>query len=184
MAKNSPAQNVFEGEFSPLAEGRTDIDRYARAMRYLSNMVPCRTGPAISRSGTLMEQRCIEAAYPSKLLAFEYSEDENLMMEFGHLKLRFLYEYGGIAANREAQVTAINSINPFAYTAAASDVAVGESVVFSGFPASYNVNSVIAKVTNIAGGVITTDWVADAGSGVLDANTTQAVVYELATPYS
>src|SRR6478736_435537 len=113
MAKASTQQNIFEGELSPLAEGRTDIDRYVRGMRYLSNMVPCRTGPAIGRSGTFFENKCAEPAYPSKLLDFEYNEDEALILEFSHYKLRFYFEYGGVYAHREAVVSAINSIKPF-----------------------------------------------------------------------
>ena len=182
MAKASTQQNIFEGELSPLAEGRTDIDRYVRGMRYLSNMVPCRTGPAIGRSGTFFENKCAEPAYPSKLLDFEYNEDEALILEFSHYKLRFYFEYGGVYAHREAVVSAINSINPFTYTAPGTDVVVGESVVFSKFPATYNVNGVVAKVTNVAGSVVTTDYVANAGLYAPN-SAVAAVVYEVVTPY-
>jgi hypothetical protein len=184
MAKASTQQNIFEGELSPLAEGRTDIDRYVRGMRYLSNMVPCRTGPAIGRSGTYFENKCAEPAYPSKLLDFEYNEDEALILEFSHYKLRFYFEYGGVFAHREAVVSVVNNINPFTYTAV-SDVKIGESVVFSGFPAPYNVNGAVALVTNVVGSVVTTDYVANAlPSGSYPANSAvAAVVYEVATPY-
>jgi len=153
-------------------------------MRYMSNMVPCRTGPAISRSGTTFEQRCAETAYPSKLLAFEFSEDENVMLEFSHYKLRFLYEYRGIASHREGQVTAVNGTNPFSFTSAALDAQVGNYLVFNDFPGGYNVNGVVAQITGIAGSVYTTNWVANAGTGPLTADTSAAVVYEVTTPYS
>jgi hypothetical protein len=182
MAKVSPAHNVFEGEFSPLAEGRTDIERYGRAMRYMSNMIPCRTGPAIGRSGTYYEVRCMDVTKPSKILPFEYNEEETLGLEFGHFKLRFLYEYNGVAAHREVAVTVISAVAPFTYTAVGHDAVIGESVVFSGFPGAYNVNGVIATITNVAGDVITTDYTANVGPGI-SGSPVMAVVYEVVTPY-
>lgn len=182
MAKVSPAQNVFEGEFSELAQGRTDIERYGRAMRYMSNMVPARTGPAIGRSGSYLEGICMDPVYPSKLLPFEYNEDETLMLEFGHFKLRFLYEYQGVAANREFAVTVIGGVAPFTYTAPGHDAVIGESVTFSGFPGAYNVNGVTATITNVVGDVITTGYTANVGPGI-SGSPVMAVIYELVTPY-
>ncbi len=183
MAKVSPSQNVFEGEFSPLAEGRTDIERYARGMRYMSNMVPCRTGPAIGRSGTQFQDTCMEIDKPSRILGFEYNEDETLGLEFGHFKLRFHYEYEGVAANREVIVTAISSVAPFTYTAVGHTAVIGEYVTFTGFPGQYNVNGVIAKVTNVVGDVITTDYTANTSVAALTVDAVMAVVYEVVTPY-
>lgn len=182
MAKVSPAQNVFEGEFSPLAAGRTDLERYGRAMKYMLNSVACRTGPAIGRSGTYMEQVCAESAYPSKLLPFEYNDEEAVILEFSHFKLRFYYEYNGVAAHRENAVSAIVAINPFQYTAVGHDAVIGESVTFIGFPGQYNVNGVVAKITNVVGNNITTDYVANTGPGI-SGSPKMAVVYEITTPY-
>lgn len=184
MAKVSPAQNVFEGELSPLAAGRTDIERYGRAMRYMLNTVACRTGPAVGRSGTYYEQKCMDPAYPSKLLAFEYSEEEAIILEFGHYKMRFHYEYNGIVAHREKTVTFINAAIPFTFTAPGHDVVIGEAVVFSGFASQRNVNSVVAIVTNVVGDVITTDYSANFLAEASLLTQQMAVVYEVVTPWS
>jgi hypothetical protein len=186
MAKNSPAQNVFEGEFSPLAEGRTDIQRYPRAMRYMSNMVPCRTGPAIGRSGTYYENKCFDPAYPSKLLPFAYNEEETLVLEFGHYTLRFLYEYQGVAAHREVTITSVTTVNPFTYMAPGTDVQVNEHVIFSNCPPEWNVNAVIMKVTavNPATGQVTTDYTQAQAGSAPSSSAQMAVVYEIVTPYS
>jgi hypothetical protein len=183
MAKTSPIHNVFEGEFSPLSEGRVDIDRYPRAMRYMLNMVPCRTGPAIGRSGTFFERKCIEPAYASKLLPFEFNEDETLQLEFGHYLLRFHYEYNTIAAYREAAINYITGTNPFAFYAPTNNFAIGEHIVFAGLAPQLNMNGEIVRVTAVSGGVVTTDGIAGTDTFVWGGSPTAAVVYEIATPY-
>jgi hypothetical protein len=187
MAIASPIHNVLEGEFSPLAEGRTDIDRYARGMRYMSNMVPCVTGPGIGRSGTYFERRCFDPAYPSKLLPFEFNENETITLEFAHHNLRFHYDYTDIAANRENKVVSVTSISPFKFVATAGhSFTPNLHLVFYGFDGRYNVNAIIMKVVTVTGNTITMDLSASpSGAGVaLTGSEVAVVVYEINTPYS
>jgi hypothetical protein len=129
-----------------------------------------------------MENVCSEAAYASKLLPFEYSEDETLAFEFSHFKLRFFYEYNGVAAHREAVVTSYITTSPLKFTVASHDWIVGESVVFSGFDPATNLNGTIHKITAIVGNTITLDGIGRSPT-VTTSNETMAVVYELVTPY-
>ena len=53
MARGSVAKTSFNaGEFSPLMEGRTDIARYASAVKHLENFLPTVPGPIRRRPGT------------------------------------------------------------------------------------------------------------------------------------
>lgn len=184
MAKVSPIQNVFEGEFSPLAAGRIDLERYARSMRYMLNTVPCRTGPAIGRSGTYFEAPCTEITAASRLLPFVYNEEETLALEFSHFKLRFLYEYQGVACNREYDATAIVTISPFKMTLPGHDWEVGESVVFRDFAGSRNINNRFTKITAVSGDDVTFDLTGIGGStGALSGSEQGSVIYEIVTPY-
>lgn len=186
MPKASPQQIVFEGELSPLAQARTDMDRYNRGMRFMRNMVPCRTGPAIGRSGTMFEQRAAYADKYSNLIPFVFNEDETLQMEFGHQKIRFLYEYGGVAAHREVDATAIVTISPLKITFPGHDFEVGEYVILDKFAGSRCVNNSIGRVTAVSGDDVTFgdgDIICNGSTGALSGDEFGAVVYEVATPY-
>lgn len=186
MAKASPQQNVFEGELSPLAQYRTDLDRYGRGMRYMRNGVACRTGPYIGRSGTYFEQRIRKYGENSILVPFVYNEDETLVMEFSGTTLRFHYEYDGCASHREYAATSIVTTSPPKITFPNHDWSVGEYVVLSGFAGSRGVNNVIAKITAISGDDVTFgdgDITLAGATGALSGDEEGAVVYEVTTPY-
>lgn len=192
MPKASPEQVVFEGELSPLAQARTDLERYPRSMRYMRNMVPCRTGPAIGRSGTYFEQRAAfhaDAAKKSVLIPFIFSEDETLQIEASHQKLRFHYEYNGVAANREMDATSIVTTSPLKIKFPGHDWAAGEYVILSGFAGSRGLNNAIGRISALSGSGnedVTFgdgDLIVSGATGALSASEKGAAVYEVTTVY-
>jgi hypothetical protein len=90
MVRASPNFNTFDaGEFAPLTEGRTDLQRYGFACRLLENFLPRVVGPASRRPGT---QFIASTRYPDKtaqLVRFEYSAEQAYCLEFGDLYVRF-----------------------------------------------------------------------------------------------
>lgn len=89
MAKASPAITNFNaGEFSPLLDGRFDLQKYPNAASVLENFVPTVQGPIRKRPGTRFvnssrnEGACV-------LVPFEFSVSQAYMVEFGAGYARF-----------------------------------------------------------------------------------------------
>jgi hypothetical protein len=81
------------GEFSPKVYGRTDIDRYAGAVKTLTNFVPIPQGGIVRRPGT----RYIATANSNnvKLIPFQFSTTQAYVIEAGNGYMRF-YKDGGV----------------------------------------------------------------------------------------
>jgi len=191
MVTSSPYQNKFEGEWSPLALGRFDIDRYARAMRFMQNAVASRTGPFLGRSGTMLESWAAfqdidgQTPYYSKLIPFVFNEVETLVLEFAHQKLFFHYEFQQAATYREFDVTAIVTVSPLVLTVPGHDWEIGERVVFEGFDPARNLGNRFGVISAVAGNNVTLSTFTNVtgGAAALSGNEKGSIVYEVTTPY-
>src|SRR5688572_4474774 len=95
MAKASPSRNSFNaGEFSPLVEARTDIDRYPASMRRIENFIALPQGPAMRRSGTYFTTTAHDETNVSAIQPFVFADDQAFVVEFAHQRIRFVSEEG------------------------------------------------------------------------------------------
>ena len=181
MAKASPIIRSFNaGEVSILIEGRTDIDRYPASMRSLENYIAAPQGPAIPRSGTYYLNRVYNNAERSVLIPFVFSETDFYMLEFANQRVRFFLE-DGLLTYAPVSVTAM-STGPFTFTAATLAANIGDEVAFSNFPENYNLNGIVAKITNKVGNVYTVDIAFPALATLTSFKV--ARVYHIASPYN
>jgi len=183
MSRVSPLRNTFNGGvFSPLAEGRVDIERYPGSMRQLKNYICSPQGPAIRRSGTQMMVPIYDEAKMSALLPFIFSEEQANVLEFGDLRMR-IFNDNGIQTYTPVAITAVTQVSPMIITAAGLAAAVGDQVALSAFPANFSIEGTVAKVTAVAGNNYTLDIVYP---GVVGAVTgpTAGRVYHIVTPYA
>lgn len=91
MPKAAVLQNAFTGgEFSPLAAGRTDSDRYKTALSTCLNYIPILLGPLVRRPGTkfVAEVKNPSGHHP-RLLRFKYATIANYVLEVGDQYIRF-----------------------------------------------------------------------------------------------
>lgn len=90
MAQMTPVVNSFNaGEFSPLLEGRSDLQKYGSACQLLENFLIQPYGGVTRRSGT---QYVAPAKYSDKkcrLVPFEFSVIQAYHLEFGNEYIRF-----------------------------------------------------------------------------------------------
>lgn len=77
------------GEFSPLIEGRLDLESLHRGCRLLRNFVPRSIGGAFQRSGFLHLGGTHSAITRTRLLSFSFSADVTYRIELGHKTARF-----------------------------------------------------------------------------------------------
>jgi hypothetical protein len=85
-----PIQNSFNGgEISPLLYGRADLEKYGNSCKEITNWIPMLHGGAQVRWGT----RYVTASKSGSvviLVPFEFSEEQNYVLEFGHNYIRVI----------------------------------------------------------------------------------------------
>jgi len=164
MAKVSPIIRSFNaGEFSPMMEGRTDLDRYPSSCRLLYNTVAAPQGPSICRSGTGFVARAYSSETKSVLIPFAFSEEQgqSYMLEFTDGRLRFFTEEGGLLIRTPVAATGTGT-SPFTFNSpalTALGAGVGDQVVLGGFADHYNLNGEAATISAKTGDDYTIDWV-------------------------
>lgn len=91
MPKSAPALvSLNSGEFSPLVEGRVDLDQYRSALRLCENFIPITQGALRNRPGTtyINTAKSSVLADVTRLVPFIYSQDQSYVLEFGDLYFR------------------------------------------------------------------------------------------------
>ena len=181
MPKASPIIRSFNaGEFSPLVEGRTDLDRYPASLRSMSNYVAAPQGPAIPRSGTAFLGEAYSHATKSELVPFVFDETDTRVIEFADQKVRF-YDEAGLLVYTPVSIT-ITSTSPFVFTSASLNAAIGDQIVFASFDAEYNLNAVQYTVTAKTGSDYTVDAPWPTGLSI-PVGVEAALVYAEDSPY-
>lgn len=95
MPKASPAIVAFNsGEWSPLLDGRVDLQKYASACSTLENFIPTVQGPARRRPGTIYVAGVKDSADRTWLVPFEFSVTQGYILEFGDGYIRFYTNRG------------------------------------------------------------------------------------------
>lgn len=96
MPKASPIQTSFNaGELSPQLKGRIDIEKYRNGCEVMENMIPQIHGPTKKRAGSRFVAEVKDSAAATKLVAFQFNEDQAYILEFGNAYIRF-YKNGGV----------------------------------------------------------------------------------------
>lgn len=95
--KVSPIQNSFNaGELSPQIRGRTDLEKYKSGCATLQNFMPQIFGPVTKRPGTRFVRAVKDSTRKVRLIPFEFSATQSVVMEFGHQYIRFHTEGGTV----------------------------------------------------------------------------------------
>ena len=82
------------GEFTPRLHSRYELEKYKNGCGTLTNFVPLAHGPVTRRPGTEYIAAVKTAAKYTRLIPFEFSEDDSYIVELGDLYARF-YRNGG-----------------------------------------------------------------------------------------
>lgn len=80
------------GEFSPLGDARTGLDKYPAGCRILKNFIPVPFGGASKRPGMLHVAEVHDSTRKARLEAFRFSTLAQYVMEFGHQTIRFIQD--------------------------------------------------------------------------------------------
>lgn len=83
------ARSFAGGELSPELVGRMDLDKYQTGLALCKNFITLPHGPAQNRPGFAYVNQCKDSTRKVRLIPFSFSADETIVLEFGHLYIRF-----------------------------------------------------------------------------------------------
>lgn len=86
------------GELSETLGGRVDMAKYANGCARLRNFIPLVQGPAKRRSGFRYVAEVPDSSKQHWLAPFQFSADQNFVLEFGDGTLRFYTQHGILLA--------------------------------------------------------------------------------------
>lgn len=86
------------GELSETLGGRVDMAKYANGCARLRNFIPLVQGPAKRRSGFKYVAEVPDSSERHWLASFQFSADQNFVLEFGDSTLRFYTNHGILLA--------------------------------------------------------------------------------------
>jgi hypothetical protein len=107
-------KNSFvSGEISPELWGRTDLQKFASGASTLRNMYVNYRGGANSRAGTAFcgYSKQTGQPFPPRLIPFQFSVNQGLILEFGDLYMRVLSD-GAYVTESAVNVTGITNASP------------------------------------------------------------------------
>jgi hypothetical protein len=189
MATPFIKNSFVTGELSPELYGRTDLQKYQSGAATLRNCYVNYRGGANSRAGTKFCDYSKQTGqpYPPRLIPFQFSVNQGLILEFGNNYMRVLSD-GAYVTGNPMTISAISQADP-AVVSFDSTFSDGDWVYISGVAGMTELNGrtfVIQAagigtfaIYDVFGNAInSTGYTAYTGGG------TAAMIYTLTTPYA
>lgn len=176
------------GELKPSLHGRTDIAKYGVSCKVLRNMIIHSSGGISNRGGM---RYLVKAKYDDKntlLVPFQFSTEQNYMLEFGHEYMR-VYKDGGLVLNASQNLTSITKAVQAIFSCTAHGLTAGTWVFIANVSGMKQVNGrffIVDTVPTPDTFTVTDLFGTVLNSSFFDAYTfggTVSSVYEIATPY-
>lgn len=187
MPKANPIQtNWTGGEVSPALYARVDTAKYQNGAEIIENAIVQVTGGAAKRTGTKFIWYSRTNAERTKLVPFVYNAEQNYILEFSDLKIRFFADDGVVTLTAQ-NITGITKANPAVVTYSGSDTyANGDRIVISGVGGMTEVNNREFTVANINAGANTFELsgINSSSYGTYTSGGTVAEILEVTTTYT
>lgn len=177
------------GELKPSLHARVDIAKYGIGCRTLKNFIIHAGGGISNRAGM---RYIVKAKYDDKntiLVPFQYSVEQNYVLEFGDLYMR-VYKDGGLVLNTAKVISGITKASNGVFTAVGHGFSIGDWVFVDTVNGMKEVNGRFFLVQTVPSA--DTFTATDLFGTILDTTNfgtyvsggTVSKVYEVATPYS
>lgn len=90
MTRRTALQTQYNGGvIGPLAQARSDLEKYSAGMESATNVFPIAAGPLVFRPGTLFLGQNLDSTKTSTLIPFRRSDSDVYVLEWGENELRF-----------------------------------------------------------------------------------------------
>lgn len=182
MPRATPYLNTFNGgEFTPLLDGRVDIDKYTSACRQMSNFMPLVQGAARKRSGFRFVRGVKASANRTALLPFEFSTTQAYILEFGNLYMRVFKDNGQVLEGSKTITGTTNATPVVVTTSAAHGYTTGDEV-FIASTGKATLDNRYWPIIVLSG--TTFSLTGSTAPGSTSATGTAGRVYQIVTPYA
>lgn len=126
MGRTSQIQNGFNsGEWSPLMQGRSDLDKYVRGMGVCLNGVPVMQGPWTRRPGTAFLHGVKDNTQSVRLIPFRHNSGNDYILEFGVNYIR-VFNNQAITVQTGQSITSVTLASPGVVTKVAHGYSDGD----------------------------------------------------------
>lgn len=187
MSNNRIQSSFSAGELSPTMYARVDFTKYHIGLALARNFFIDYRGGASTRPGTKFVGRCRVDNKACRLIPFQFSSSQELVLQFGNLYMRVI-QNGSLVLNTAQSITGITVANPGVFTVAAHGYSVGQWVYLTtigGMPSLSSLFGIVTNVTtntfqlsNLDGTAIST-----LGLSAYTSGGTVASIFELVTPW-
>lgn len=176
------------GQITPELFSRLDLNKRQTGFRYAENMEVLAHGPVTRRPGTEYVLEAKDSANNVRIEPFEFSVDQALIMEFGHLYVRFHTPQGTVLESAK-NITAVTLANPGQLTIAAHGWSNGDWVYVADVGGTTPLNGAfyivaVVDANNINLRRLDGTLVNTTGLPAYTSGGTASRVYTLATPYA
>lgn len=142
------------GEITPELFGRLDLTKFQTGLGLAQNFFLLPHGPAARRPGFEYILEARDSTQPVRLIPFEYSADQTVMIEFGELYVRFHLPTGTLLETGRV-ITGITQANPGVVTSAAHGFVNNDWVFLQGIAGMTPLNGAYFIVANVTANTFT-----------------------------
>jgi hypothetical protein len=180
MPKAAPPITSFNGgEWSPLMEGRVDLDRYGAACRTLENFIPMVQGGAQKRPGF----RFVAPADTGRLIPFSFNSTDSYILVFQASAIRFIRDNAPLFDSVK-NITAATAASPVVITSNAHGFVNGDIVYIQGVVGMVDLNNRQFVVAGATANTFQLSGVNGTGYLAYTSGGTASRFYSIATPYN
>jgi len=141
-------RSLAGGEISPSLYSRTDINKYATALRTQRNFITMKSGGIFTRPGSGFVGEIKDSTKVGRLIPFKLSATQSYILEFGNLSIRFI-KNGSYIKETAKNITAITKASPGVITSATHGYTSGDEIYISGIVGMTELNGRNFRVTVI-----------------------------------
>lgn len=177
------------GEVAPELMGRVDLEKYMMALKECTNWIPLAHGPIRTRPGTQFVNYCGDASQAVRLIPFQWSNTQTMVLEFGHQYIHF-HTDSQTLMNTAQSITSISCGSTTTVTKAGHGYSTGDLILFAGVTgtAASRINNRYMLVANAAANTFDLvlangDSLNTAGLAATVTSATMQTAYKVATPY-
>ena len=187
MPSPIPTISFGGGELAPAVYSRIDLQKFGSGAKRLRDYFVHAEGGASNRSGTDYIRETKDSSAVSRVIKFEFNEDQSYALEFGNLYMR-VYRNGGVVVETGFAMSAATQADPVVVTTATHSYEDGDEVFISGVVGMTELNG---KFYLVANKTATTFELTDIGGtdidgtgyGAWSSGGTSERVFTLVTPY-
>jgi len=142
-----PQISFAGGVISPSTFSRVDLAKFGSAAKTLDNFFVRAEGGVSNRAGFQFMKEVKDSTKITRIIGFEFNEEQAYVLEFGNLYIRF-YSQGGAVLESTTTISGATAANPVVITDTGHPYTNGEEIYITGVLGMTELNSKFYKVAS------------------------------------